>query len=426
MCQKLHAVKRGTRREKQIFYCTNCKKYFSKSLTRKNKNINKILIDHLEGISYRKLPTRYGKITKDKLCKIVNNQTSKFKNNFEITKTFLQELKYSGTLVVDGKYIPVKEFDETMIPLIGKIPRSKKRRKVKNGKVLIWGSDYTTHDIPLHDLAESENGTDFNDYFYNLKSINYPLKSLTVDDKREIFTAVRRYYPDCVIQLCIRHYLAKVNRILTINGVKIQIGAKEKLIEKLFPPNSDSEFIPTTRPNSIKQAAKLANEILSLEFKCEILLDIQDIIESILNAQDYRTALCRIESLEKYFWPKRLEMKKYFPKEHINKVKKLIADFKEHKEYLLNYLKYPQLNIPRTTNLIEGLNSQLELRLNSIRGFETKETAENYINVWIIKRRFTKFSCCRESFKTLNGKTPLECAGADISTIRNWVKWSQK
>lgn len=338
----------------------------------------------------------------------------------------MNQLKYSGNLTVDGKYIPVKEFIETGITITGKIPRSKKRQKVKKGKVLIWGADYGTHDIPHFEFAESENGTDFNDYFYKLKSIGYPLKSLTTDDKREILPAVKRHYPDCIVQVCIRHYFAKINRILAINNIKIKIGAKEKLIEKLFISNSESEYIPSTRPASIKQSVKLINEILAMEFKYELLLDFQNVIETILNAEDYQTALYGIESLEKYFWPRRFKMKEYFSKEHFGKVRKLITDFKEHQECLLNFLKYPQLNIPRTTNLIEGFNSQLELRLNSIRGFETKKTAENYINVWIIRRRFTKFSCCRKDFKSLNGKAPLECAGADISIIRNWIKWSQK
>ena len=409
---------------KQKYYCFSCKKWSAKNLKR-NKSCDEIIFkNHLNGTSYRRLTDDYN-FSKSKLCKIVNDQISKFKNNLKITKHFLNQLRYSGNLVVDGKYIPVKELVETVTPIIGKIPRSKKRRKVKRGKVLIWGSDYGTHDIPHFEFAESENGTDFNNFFYNLKSINYPLKSLTIDDRREVFTAVRRYYPNSVIQLCVRHYLAKINRILAINNIKMKIRAKEKLIEKVFISNSESEYIPTSRSSSIKQATKLINEILAMEFKYELLLDIQDIIESILNAEDYQVALYRIESLEKYFWPKRLEMKKYFPKEHVSKIKKVITDFKEHQEYLLNYFKYPQLNIPRTTNLIEGFNSQLELRLNSIRGFETEMTAKNYINVWIIRRRFTKFSCCRKDFKSFNGKTPLECAGVDISNILNWINWSQ-
>lgn len=219
--------------------------------------------------------------------------------------------------------------------------------------------------------------------------------------------------------------MTKVSKILGVGHIKVKIKAREKQIDNLFINDKD-DYIPSSRYYSIKRAIRLANEIASLEFKYELLLDFQNIIQSILNADDYWTALRRIKSLQKYFWPTRLKLKEYFPKRHISKITKLIINFEEHQEYLLNYLKYPHLNIPKTTNLIEGYNSQLELRLASIRGFETTKTAKNYINAWIIKRRFTKFTDCKKPFKSLNGKTPLECAGVDISTIKDWIKWCKK
>jgi hypothetical protein len=377
----------------------------------------------LDGISYRKLQIRCG-IDKKKLCRIVNETIRNFKNNFDITEQFLGQLKYAGNLVLDGKYVPVKEIDEiNVLKIFGKIPKSKKRKKVIRGKVLIWGADYSNHDIPIFEFGDSENGFIFNQYFHKLKLLGYPLASLTIDDKAEIIRALKRHFPNCIIQLCIKHYMAKINRILAIRNIIIKIKSKEKKIEKLFT-DDDSEYIPATRLHSIKTAAKLFNEISDLQFKYELLLDFYEIVYSILSASDYKIAILRIESLEKYFWPKRFKMD--FPKEQKNVVKKLMADFKESKEFLLNYLKHPHLHIPSTTNLIEGYNSQLELRLSSIRGFESEETAKNYINAWIIKRRFSKFTDCKKNFKHLNGKSPIECAGADISNIKNWVKTFQK
>lgn len=368
------------------------------------------------------MENKYG-INKKKLCKIVNNITDNFKNNFDITKDFSDQLKYAGNLVLDGKYIPVKEItDIGILKIFGKIPKSKKRRKVVRGKVLIWGADYPNHDIPNFEFGDSENGFIFNNYFYKLKSIGYPLISLTIDDKAEIIRAAKRHFPDCVIQLCIKHYMAKINRILAIRNIIIKINAKEKQIEKLFDRN-ESEYIPATRFHSIKTAAKLFNEISEWQFKYELLLDFYEIIYSILAADDYHVAILRIESLEKYFWPKRCKMN--FPPEHKNIVKKLLTDFRENREYLLSYLEHPRLRIPNTTNLIEGYNSQLELRLSSIRGFESEITAKNYINAWIIKRRLSKFTDCKKHFKPLNGKSPIEGAGADISNVRNWIKLCQ-
>ena len=378
-----------------------------------------MLQDHLDGISYRKLARRTG-VHKKKICEYINSEISKLPNNLELTKICFGELNYSGNLVVDGKYIPVKELVEiNPLESTGKVPKSRKRQKVKRGKVLFWGSDYDSHDLPHFEFGDSENGFVFNNYFQTLKTNNYPLKSLTTDDKGEAIRAAKRYYPDCVIQLCIKHYLAKLNRTMLTQNIVVKLRVKEKKIEKLFP-DSESNCIPVSRRYSLKQIVKLTNEMADLEFRYELLLSFQSIIVDIITAKDYETALIKIESLNKYFWPKRQKMN--FPKAQIRLVKKLLANFHDNQEYLLNYLKYPHLNIPATTNLLEGFNSQLELRLSSIRGFETVETANNYINTWIIKRRLTKFTDCRNSFKKLNGKCPLECASADISKSKKLLK----
>lgn len=351
---------------------------------------------------------------------MVNAEISSLPDNLEMTKQCFDQLKYSGNLVVDGKYIPVKEFVEVdQSVTIGKIPKSRKRQKVKRGKVLIWGADYDSHDLPHFEFGDSENDFVFNDYFRTLKSNDYPLKSLTTDDKGEAIRAARRHFPDCVIQLCIKHYMAKLNRALVTQSIAVKLRVKEKKIEKLFP-NPEGEYIPTARQYSLKQIVKLANEMAELEARYELLFDFQSAIIGIITAPDYQTAQDRIESLDKHFWPKRQKMN--FPKEQIRLVRKLLTDFHDNQEYLLNYLKYPHLNIPATTNLLEGFNSQLELRLSSIRGFETITTAKNYINAWIVKRRLTKFTDCRNGFKKLNGKSPLECAGVDISKSKKILK----
>lgn len=381
------------------------------------------MIDHLEGISYRKLEER-NKIGRSKLCEITNEQLSNFNSNIEITKRFLNQLNYSGNLVIDGKCIQVKEAILSLRPIAGKIPKSKKHFGSRGNRVITWGIDYWKHDIPHFEFGDSENGFVFDNYFHSLKEIDYPLKSLTTDDRHELARAAKRHYPDCIIQQCIKHYYEKVSRILAVGYIKIRINAKQNQIENLFIGNGD--YIPTSRRTHIKLVAKLSNEVADLEFKYELLLDFQNIIQSILWSENYKTAIERVESLTKYFWPKRFKMRNQYEQEHIKIIKKLIGDFREHQEYLLNYLKYPHLNIPHTTNMIEGMNSQLETRINSLKGFELDKTATNYINAWILKRRFSKYTDCRKPFKDFNGKTPLECAGVDITNIRDWIEFCQK
>ena len=192
----------------------------------------------------------------------------------------------------------------------------------------------------------------------------------------------------------------------------------ERKLDKLFGPDQDNTYIPTSRPWSQKTAIRLINEILELSFQYELILDFEKIILSAITAENYETAKKEIEYLLKMFWPRVFrKMKGQFEIGQIKKVGGLISDFKDKKEYLICYLKYPHLGIPKTNNMIEGYNSQLELRLASIRGFETIKNAKNYLNAWTIKRRLTPFTDCRKGFRKLNGRSPLECAGVDSSTI---------
>jgi len=417
LCHKHEATKQGIRDGRQKYFCPLCEKYFSRPVKRiKSVSRKRIISDHLAGLSYRQLEERTG-IPKKRLCRLVNSQVNSLPDNLTITKSLIAKSGYSGNYVVDGKCIPVKEVVATSRS--GRLPRSKKRRRITKGRVLIWGADYETHDLLHHGLAGGESYAAFSRHFQKLKEIGYPMKSLTLDDKREIAAAAKAQFPDCVIQLCVKHYLAKINRALRLSSVKVQINAREKRLEKCFLDET-SEYIPTTRYYSMRQAVRLINEIFDLEDRHELLLDFQAIIASIVRAENYQIALNRIASLENYFWPERRKLN--YPKEHIRAVRKLLFDFRDNQECLLNYLKYPHLNISSTTNLIEGYNSQLELRLASIRGFETEATAEKYLNAWILKRRLTKFTDCRKQFRKLNGKSPLECAGADISDVRKLIK----
>jgi len=416
----MRAVKRGSRSGNTRFWCHACKRWFTKSSQPARNHHDQVLNDHLDGISYRKLVARYG-LGRTVLCEIVNHETEQLQPHIAITKQFFPACAYSGAHIVDGKYIPVKEVVR-MTPH-GKIPRSWKRRKVKRGMVLIWGADYGTHDLLHHEFGLSENVFLFGNYFRTLKELGYQMKSCTIDDKKELFDAILAYYPQCIIQLCIRHYLAKISKISGIKHVIVKINSYERRLNRLFP-NKDIDRIPPSRQYALARAIRYANAVADLEFQYELLVEFYHAVIAVLCADTHAVALRRIESLERYFLPKAKRLP--YPSAHVRIVDELFKDLKTNQEYLLNYLKYPHMHIPSTTNLVEGYNSQLENRLASIRGFESEITARNYVNAWILKRRFTKFECCKKPFKHLNGKTPLECAGADISKVTDWISFCRK
>jgi hypothetical protein len=78
----------------------------------------------------------------------------------------------------------------------------------------------------------------------------------------------------------------------------------------------------------------------------------------------------------------------------------------KYKQELLGYRHIPQA--PVTTNLIEGMNAHLESRLFALRSFQSVKHAKLWMNGYILKRRYTKFTDCRGKFKHLNGKTGVQ------------------
>ena len=124
-----------------------------------------------------------------------------------------------------------------------------------------------------------------------------------------------------------------------------------------------------------------------------------------------------------------MDLEKY---PYAKRIKDRYKDYYEKREWITACIIHPELNIPRTTNLIEGWNSTtIEMRISSIRGFKKEEYARNYINAIILKYRFHKFTDCKKKFKELNGKSPLEISqplnnlNFDFRT-NNWIPFCKK
>src|SRR3989344_5681526 len=67
----------------------------------------------------------------------------------------------------------------------------------------------------------------------------------------------------------------------------------------------------------------------------------------------------------------------------------VLTNIEKYKSELLGYRGIPQA--PLTNNLIEGMNSHLETRLQALRSFQTIEYARLWWNGFILRRRMTPF-----------------------------------
>jgi hypothetical protein len=376
--------------------------------------------DHLNRSSYRILE-RENNISRKAACSIVNQATSELIHSNELTK-LLQPQNYSGILMVDGKYLAVKAVE--LKKQAGLVPYSKKRRgKTKGGLVVIPFIDYESHDIPVYVIALSENREDIRAGFTKLRELNYPLKVVVCDESMgEIAQVAKEIFPDVIIQTCLKHYSESIDRTFKVNSVKRRLKSLQTKLDRI----GDSILI-STRHHTIEKARKLVNEMADLEFRYQPLIEIQSIFQEIFWEAKTEADVTKLED-ELNVTVSKLDNK--YP--HFQKIKDRYLNYYAKRNQILASIKYPKLNIPRTTNLIEGFNSTtLEIRLSSIRGFEKIESAENYINAMILKRRFQKFTDCKDKFKPLNRKSPLQIAqpkntlNFDFNS-NDWINFCQK
>jgi transposase-like protein len=77
--------------------------------------------------------------------------------------------------------------------------------------------------------------------------------------------------------------------------------------------------------------------------------------------------------------------------------------------------------IPKTNNIAENLNKQLQRRFKTIEAFQSRETAWNYQNLIRNYLRFKPYTDYRGERRCHNGMSPLEVCGVTLPH-RDWVK----
>jgi len=73
--------------------------------------------------------------------------------------------------------------------------------------------------------------------------------------------------------------------------------------------------------------------------------------------------------------------------------------------------------LPRTNQIAENFFRFVALRMKTFNIFRSWKTATNYLNAFVLYRRFKKFEDCKGKNKSFNGFAPLELAGCDIKGL---------
>lgn len=211
----------------------------------------------------------------------------------------------------------------------------------------IYGIDFLTHDIPAGILAPSENTMAFMKFFSLLKACRYNLQVVICDDTAALEPALRQYYSTAKIQLCHVHFLENLR-----NYLKVRIEDKYQKFFFELQTAFGSKVHPLKRDFILRK------------------------LNAIYGRRDEKIRYILVD-----IW--RMRNKLFAFNDRIKKC-------------------------PCTNNIIEAYNSHLNGRLKTIKGFKSFQSAQRFLNAWMIRRRIKSFTDCGEPFKHLNGKCSLE------------------
>jgi len=225
---------------------------------------------------------------------------------------------------------------------------------------LLIAVDVGTLDIPNALLCKHQGQLDWELLLETLKQLHYPFKAIISDGAFTLLSAVKRSLPNIPHQVCVRHFEDESYRFLRYR--KHRMPVDPKLTELFMKYLHDVLYAPT-------------NE----RYLCELhnLISIQH--------PDLKPVTTRLQHHYKYLTPHLFDA-----------------------------------NIPRTTNVIENIISQLDLKLNPIIKFGSHESAWNTLKLVISWYRFKKFSSCNKKNQRNNGKSPLEIAGVTPKNT-HWI-----
>ncbi len=175
--------------------------------------------------------------------------------NTTVTKTLCDPRRFSGILIIDGKYVAVKGFR-------AKIP-------------FIYAIDYLTHDIPYGHLYVAEDELSFSRFFGQLDALGHDLQVVVADDRAGIKQALRKVFPHALLQLCHNHYLENIRTLLRVRSEERYRHFFHALKLHVFTEGRDEESITLGLAHVLNQHAghsrKLQDMLRDIKRRSEVL-----------------------------------------------------------------------------------------------------------------------------------------------------------
>ena len=291
--------------------------------------------------------------------------------------------RWDGVLLLDEKMCPVR----------------------RRGQWLYLAVD-TTGDImhcrPVPELSSTEAAS----FLREAQALPVRIKGIVTDLDPALTRAVEVVCPEIPHQYCIKHALAAIGILIGYveRDVRERGRIHSEVDELLAQPQQgeveagvsrDSMLVARQKPTCINFAGE--NSIGLLYETCRM----------ILAAQTERQALVLYNALR---------TNKRFPEKQHRKAVRFLTRRWDHL-----MMHHRVAGLPRTINLVENVNKQLQRRYKTIEAFQYRSTAVHYTNLLVAFLRQKPYTDCRGSRKHLNGKSRL--ASAKVRNLHaSWLK----
>jgi len=386
-----HNIREALVEKVQRFYCCDCHRSF---IVRQNPGgrisrelCEEIVRRHLEGgESYRAIARWIKRETgrrpsPSSLQRVVEEVARRCKTAWEMSREL--QPRWNGVVLLDEKMCPV-------------------RRK---GQWLYLAVD-TTGDImhcrPVPELSSTEAAS----FLREVQALPVQIKGLVTDLDPALTRAVEVVCAEIPHQYCIKHALSAIG---------ILIGYVERDGRQWRKTHSEADE-PVTQAGDQDGEAEIS--------KGRMLVAQQNATRLSVAGQNSIGVLyerCRMilavatEGQARALFDVLRENKSFPEKQHRKAVRFLTRRW----DHLM--MHHRVAGLPRTTNLVENVNKQLQRRYKTIEAFQYRSTAIHYTNLLVAFLRQKPYTDCRGSRKHLNGKSRL--GSAKIRHLHlDWLK----
>ncbi len=273
---------------------------------------------------------------------------------------------------------------------------------------------WASHDLPVIEFGESEDEVVWMRAFRATKERGVTIRYLVADDRRPCWNAAMRVFPDIVIQSCHAHFLRDVERKLGYQHILRRISKLERELDHVWVSVEKRGY-----GDGKRKAVRIVNAILELDRQSDFVLAFVWYLHRLLASTIAAERDARWTFITTTWFPAYDRLAPHDP--YRKTIRSIWRKVIRQREELFAYLRFPGEALPKTTNALEGWHNQVELRIASIRGFESPETGDAYLNALTMWRRFRRFTDCKGGFKHLNGKCSLEAAGVQGVLVREWL-----